>query len=774
MALAYLLDPCLQHQNRAGVNNVDGWFEVYLDSTDDHATVYSDFNGTLCPERIGIDNNGRAVMIVDSSNAYRVEMHDRTGNLIYTQHPVWTQKSGGGVTGVKVESTDGTVNVQKTTAGGITIYDLSTQVTEEASSWGGIVMRGTGVEGDGMWHPVLVDSTQGSVPYSNGWTVAKDCVADIAAALEFSCNDSTALHIIDVQCEFVRNNAVERTEGGMIDPTQPKGRVCFEYKGSVSEGDKIDCRIYVRCSQDVTLFLGGYAVYNEEVDGVVGGGSGGGIEQIQSDWTQTNDQAVDFIKHKPENLVQDASYVHTDNNFTDSDKSKLDGIESGAEVNVQANWTEADSSADSYIKNKPQNLVQDANYVHTDNNFTDADKSKLGGIESGAEVNVQANWNETNSSSDSYIQNKPQNLVQDASYVHTDNNFTNADKSKLDGIESGAEANVQANWNETNSSSDSYIQNKPDLSQYATTTDLADKADKVASATNGHLAGLDSNGNLTDSGIAASDVATQSDLIGKQDTLTTGPNIDIINNVISTEKTVVAAGQNVSVSSSLDSLTRTVTYTVNASGAAAQIQSDWTQTNDQSVDYIKNKPDLSQYATTTDVSGKADKVVGATNGHLAGLDSSGNLTDSGIAATDVATQSDLSGKQDTLTPGSNVTITNNVISATDTNTHRPIQLGGSQILGDNTDPLNFVAGSNVTITNSNGSLTIAASGGTFTQEQSDWDQTDNTAVDYIKNKPTIPTVPTMKELVAGNNITLTEGANDVTVACSVTVGTVVV
>ena len=720
MALAYLLDPCLQHQNRAGVNNVDGWFEVYLDSTDDHATVYSDFNGTLCPERIGIDNNGRAVMIVDSSNAYRVEMHDRTGNLIYTQHPVWTQKSGGGVTGVKVESTDGTVNVQKTTAGGITIYDLSTQVTEEASSWGGIVMRGTGVEGDGMWHPVLVDSTQGSVPYSNGWTVAKDCVADIAAALEFSCNDSTALHIIDVQCEFVRNNAVERTEGGMIDPTQPKGRVCFEYKGSVSEGDKIDCRIYVRCSQDVTLFLGGYAVYNEEVDGVVGGGSGGGIEQIQSDWTQTNDQAVDFIKHKPENLVQDASYVHTDNNFTDSDKSKLDGIESGAEVNVQANWTEADSSADSYIQNKPQNLVQDANYVHTDNNFTDADKSKLGGIESGAEVNVQANWNETNSSSDSYIQNKP------------------------------------------------------DLSQYATTTDLADKADKVASATNGHLAGLDSNGNLTDSGIAASDVATQSDLIGKQDTLTTGPNIDIINNVISTEKTVVAAGQNVSVSSSLDSLTRTVTYTVNASGAAAQIQSDWTQTNDQSVDYIKNKPDLSQYATTTDVSGKADKVVGATNGHLAGLDSSGNLTDSGIAATDVATQSDLSGKQDTLTPGSNVTITNNVISATDTNTHRPIQLGGSQILGDNTDPLNFVAGSNVTITNSNGSLTIAASGGTFTQEQSDWDQTDNTAVDYIKNKPTIPTVPTMKELVAGNNITLTEGANDVTVACSVTVGTVVV
>jgi hypothetical protein len=35
------------------------------------------------------------------------------------------------------------------------------------------------------------------------------------------------------------------------------------------------------------------------------------------------------------------------------------------------------------------------------------------------------------------------------------------------------------------------------------------KADKVANATNGNLAGLDANGNLTDSGIAASDVQTK-------------------------------------------------------------------------------------------------------------------------------------------------------------------------------------------------------------------------------------------------------------------------
>ena len=36
-----------------------------------------------------------------------------------------------------------------------------------------------------------------------------------------------------------------------------------------------------------------------------------------------------------------------------SDKTKLDGIQSGAEVNVQSDWSQSDSSADDYIKNKP-------------------------------------------------------------------------------------------------------------------------------------------------------------------------------------------------------------------------------------------------------------------------------------------------------------------------------------------------------------------------------------------------------------------------------------
>ena len=51
------------------------------------------------------------------------------------------------------------------------------------------------------------------------------------------------------------------------------------------------------------------------------------------------------------------------------------------------------------------NFVVDANYVHTDANFTTTEKNKLAGIASGAEVNVQSDWNAT--SGDALILNKP-------------------------------------------------------------------------------------------------------------------------------------------------------------------------------------------------------------------------------------------------------------------------------------------------------------------------------------------------------------------------------
>lgn len=106
---------------------------------------------------------------------------------------------------------------------------------------------------------------------------------------------------------------------------------------------------------------------------------------------------------------------------TQNGVSVLDGTVAKvvADANVQSDWNESDTTDDAYIKNKPSiptktsdltndsNFASDSNYVHTDNNFTSTLKTKLDGIASGAEVNVQSDWNETSSSSDAYIANKP-------------------------------------------------------------------------------------------------------------------------------------------------------------------------------------------------------------------------------------------------------------------------------------------------------------------------------------------------------------------------------
>lgn len=108
--------------------------------------------------------------------------------------------------------------------------------------------------------------------------------------------------------------------------------------------------------------------------------------------------------------------------MTTAQANKLAGIESGAEVNVQADWDQTDITADDFIKNKP--VIPDTSNFYTKSEvdselngkvdkqtgyslISNANITKLNGIAAGAEVNVQPNWNETDTTSDSYIRNKP-------------------------------------------------------------------------------------------------------------------------------------------------------------------------------------------------------------------------------------------------------------------------------------------------------------------------------------------------------------------------------
>lgn len=90
------------------------------------------------------------------------------------------------------------------------------------------------------------------------------------------------------------------------------------------------------------------------------------------------------------------------NDYSDAEKTKLSGIDTGAEVNViediKVNGTSQTVTSKAVDITVPTslsdldanaaNLVHDASYVHTDNNYTTTEKTKLSGIEDGAEVNV--------------------------------------------------------------------------------------------------------------------------------------------------------------------------------------------------------------------------------------------------------------------------------------------------------------------------------------------------------------------------------------------------
>lgn len=52
------------------------------------------------------------------------------------------------------------------------------------------------------------------------------------------------------------------------------------------------------------------------------------------------------------------------------------------------------------------------------------------------------------------------------------NDFTTAEKNKLAGIAAGAEVNVQADWNQTNVDADDYIKNKPNIGVYTAGTGI--------------------------------------------------------------------------------------------------------------------------------------------------------------------------------------------------------------------------------------------------------------------------------------------------------------
>lgn len=104
--------------------------------------------------------------------------------------------------------------------------------------------------------------------------------------------------------------------------------------------------------------LSGYAT-QEDVDDAISGlvnGAPAALDTLKelADALGDNDDAVAALTNQLANKVdKETGKGLSTNDYTTAEKTKLAGIAAGAEVNVQPNWTQTNTSADDYIKNKP-------------------------------------------------------------------------------------------------------------------------------------------------------------------------------------------------------------------------------------------------------------------------------------------------------------------------------------------------------------------------------------------------------------------------------------
>ena len=343
--------------------------------------------------------------------------------------------------------------------------------------------------------------------------------------------------------------------------------------------------------------------------------------QVNADWTASS--GVAEILHKPSipsatsDLTNDSGYI------TSSDVP-------GAQA--QADWNESDTTDPSYIKNKPtipSAVTVDQTYNSSSTNpqsgtavaeaiagvrqvptTQSTDNGKMLGVTDangtlGWVAQVKSDWTETDSTDPSYIQHKPAEttLVAGSNITLTESGST------LTISASGVSVTVDQTYDSTSANAQSGT---------AVAEAVSGKTDKVSGATNGNFAGLDSNGNLTDSGSKSSDFATSAQ----------GSKAD-------------SAIQSVKVNGS--ALTPDANKAVDITVPAAQVNSDWNASS--GVAEILNKPDLSVYATTS------------------------------------AMNTALATKQDTMSAGTGIDITNNAISV-----ETPVDVvAGPGIVIDNPD-----------------------------------------------------------------------------------------
>ena len=181
-----------------------------------------------------------------------------------------------------------------------------------------------------------------------------------------------------------------------------------------------------------------------------------GDKNVQSDWEQVTDTEDDFIKNKPSNAVP-TGVGETDGFMSHEDKAKLDGVEENANAyslpvaSATRGGVKADARSTETDTVEVKVGTDEKLYVPTYPIDTGEDNVLEGVKVNGVALNIDID------------KNVDIPLVVPTGEGQKDGAMSHADKLKLDGVEAGAEVNVQSDWEQATDTEADFIKNKPDL-----------------------------------------------------------------------------------------------------------------------------------------------------------------------------------------------------------------------------------------------------------------------------------------------------------------------
>jgi flagellar basal body rod protein FlgF len=602
MALNYLLDPVFQIENSAGKPATDGWLEVYIHGTRTKYYCASDFNGTLHPFKIKLDSLGSNIVLAEDGQAYDVYAYNRFGSLLMSRYNVTPGKGGG---------SGGNVGEMQHWLGmyGPTYTPFP---GDNAGHTLGISKWEVDYVGDFIDHISTCPYPDGTTP--SGYIYLKPGLYYVSCIIRYQQASDALSNTLDEILIYTGAGNANESLAYQMDSSGPE-----------ATGNRHNIRVqFIRrvpdnVSSGILYFAPGTPVDWKEayiqkleivkLDSVVSGAAGIRVvyhdETMTGEGTQESPLSIQGSLNGKQDKLTEGQGIHIDS----------DGVISAEGEKYYEGWG-INIDSDNEISVDPS-IIQEK-------------------LTPGEGITIDSDG-----------------------VISTDAHFEQA----------------QADFAQNDSDAVDYIKNRPDLSIYATKEELTE--------------GLGE----------------------KQDTLTPGEGISIDSDGV-----------------------------ISATNHFEQEQADFAQTDSDAVDYIKNKPDLSVYATKQELEDKQDKL---TPGNNITIDSDGVIS---------------AANGETYTAGDHINIdADNVISATGLQEELTAGEGidldsdGNISVDPNIIPevppiIPLVAGDNITIEDSDGMVVIsAADGGEI-----------YTAGEHITidSDGTISTTGLQEKLTAGQNITI--------------------